>query len=232
MRLLTRQLLFTSIALCLFGCSLPKGSLDEGSITYEVSFPFLENSILKNVFPEEMTLLYKENLVRGDIRSLGGIVSSGFVADSEQREYQQLLKNYQDYYKVILDQEATDAFVATQPALRFEATDETMMIAGFECQLTIAHFQTDSVPPVKLYHTDEIDIDNPNWFNQYREIEDVLLGYEIEQFGMRMQLMAKEVTHDKINKKAFEVDPQYKTVEMAEFRNTIRQLLEGITEPE
>lgn len=232
MRLPTRLLLLALLVAVFEGCEIPKGGSDEGSITYAVSFPFLENSILKNVFPEEMTLYYKENLVRADIRSLGGIVTSGFVADSEQREYQQLLKNYQDYYKVLLDQEATNAFIARQPALRFEQTDQTKNIAGFECSLTIAHFLTDSMPPVHLYHTDEIEIETPNWFNQYREIDEVLLGYEIEQFGMRMQLLAKEVTHDKIDTTIFHVDEKYQEVEMSTFREVIKELLEGIAEEE
>lgn len=222
MRLL--HYLIIIFVLAMAGCSMP-GKPDEGIIVYDVSFPFLEDNILKNVFPEEMKLYYKQDMVRAELRSLGGIVTTGFVANEDQRVLKQLLKNYQDYLMVVLNEEETNALIDMQPGLKLVATDEKVEVAGYLCDVTIAEFTNDSMPPVRLLHTKELGIENPNWFNQYHEIEGVLLGYEFEQFGMRMKLHARNILHHEVDSTVFDVDSDYREVSTSEFRETIGGLL-------
>lgn len=221
-----RLLKFSVVILLLSaaGCAMP-GKPDEGIIVYDVTFPFLEDNILKNVFPEEMKFYYKEDQVKAELRSLGGIVTTGFVASEEDRILKQLLKNYQDRLMVVLNEDETNALIKRQPQLRLVSTDEQVEVAGYMCEVTIAEFTSDSMPPVRLLHTTELGIENPNWFNQYHEIEGVLLGYELEQFGMRMKLSAREVLHNEVNPEVFNVDADYRVVSTDEFRSTITGLL-------
>ena len=199
---------------------------DQGIIFYDVSFPFLENSVLKNVFPAEMKLTFKDNNVKADLQSLGGIVASGFMADGNERTYCQVFKSYQEHYKVELDASGVDAYNAEQVGVRLEPTDQKETVAGYECDVTIAHFLTDSVPPITLYHTQEIDVEDPNWFTQYKEIDGVLLGYEIEQFGMRMRLLARQVSFTSIPDEQFEFGPQYNLINTNQMKEKIQALLE------
>lgn len=206
---------------------MPGGS-NEGVILYEVSFPFLEDNILKNVFPDEMKLYYKEGMVRAELRSLGGIVTTGFVANENERVLKQLLKNYQDHLMVVLNEQQTNNTIQDQPAIKLVTTDEQVEVAGYLCQVTIAEFMNDSMPPVRLLHTNQLEIENPNWFNQYREIDGVLLGYELEQFGMRMKLHARKVLQQEVDPMHFQVDADYREVSISEFRETFSGLLSEI----
>jgi hypothetical protein len=174
----------------------------EGVIYYDLEFPFLEDNMLKNVFPEEMKLYFKDDKMYGEVRSLGGIVTTSFIADNEEKTITQMLKNYSDYYCSTLDEPNVRQSLSGHPGIRYEATERTELVAGYMCKVTIAHFLTDSVPPITLLHTDEIDIESPNWYSPFHEISEVLLGYEVEQFGMRMKLrantVAKKVVEDQM----------------------------------
>lgn len=203
---------------------------NQGMIRYEVSFPFLENSILKNVFPEEMTLHFKESLVKGEIRSLGGIVTLGFIGNGEEKTFQQMLKNYQEFYVIRMDEAGIQKLLADQPSVRLEETDRKEIVAGYECDVTIAHFIIDSVPPIELLHTTELDVENPNWFSHYKEIDGVLLGYEIEQYGMRMKLHAKEIVLKEIPDAIFEVPDYYQPISLEEMQGQFEGLLTDFAE--
>ena len=68
-------------------------------------------------------------------------------------------------------------------------------IAGTFCEKKIAIFDylADGYD-VELYETFDVDIKNSNWCNQYTEIDGVLLGYEIKQFGIQARMIATKMT--------------------------------------
>ncbi len=181
----------------------------EGVIYYDVSFPFLEGSILQNVFPEEMKLAFKDDMMYGEVRSLGGIVKTSFISDNKEKVIYQMLKNYSDHTYIKLDKEGVRDFLKDQPAVRYEETSDSVDVAGYRCAVTIAHFVIDSVPPIQLLHTNEIDIKTPNWYNPFYEMDEVLLGYEVEQFGMRMKLHARQVVKRDIDESKFVLPEKY-----------------------
>lgn len=217
------------IGLLLGSCEYERPQ-DEGLIVYDLTFPFLEESILKNVFPEEMKLHFKDGKMHGEIRSLGGIVKTTFVTDNRKKEISQMLKNYSEYDVCTLNEEGVRGFLSDQPEVRFEPTDKRESIAGYNCKVTIAHFQTDSVPPIFLYHTDEIELLNPNWYTQFADMEEVLLGYEIEQFGMRMQLRARQVIKRDIDSSLFAVPEKYTACPADEIKTKMRAMLSDFIE--
>lgn len=190
------------------GCSFDRPDA-EGVIFYDVSFPFLEGSILQNVFPEEMKLAFKDDRMYGEVRSLGGIAKTSFISDNRDREIYQMLKNYSDHTYIKLDYDGMRNFLRDQPEVRYEKTNDSVDVAGYRCAVTIAHFVTDSVPPIELLHTSEIDIKNPNWYNPFYEMDEVLLGYEVEQFGMRMKLRARQVVKREIDETKFLLPEKY-----------------------
>lgn len=198
----------------------------EGVIIYDVTFPFIEGSILENVFPEEMTLWFKDDLVCGQVRSLGGIMKTNFVADNHRKVITQSVKNYSKYVACTFNENGVKQFLADQPNVRLESTGDSADVAGYRCAVTIAHFLIDSVPPIELYHTNEIDIRRPNWYTQFAEINEVLLGYEIEQFGMRMRLRARQVMKKDIDDAKFEIPEKYTYVSIDEFKATMRTILD------
>jgi hypothetical protein len=202
----------------------------EGVIYYDISFPFLDGSMLQNVFPEEMTLWFKDDLVKGEIRSLGGIMKTSFIADNRRMKIDQMLKNYSDYSMTSFDAAGVSTLLADQPGVRLEPTGDSVSVAGYRCAVTIAHFLIDSVPPIALYHTNQIDIRHPNWYTQFNELDEVLLGYEIEQFGMRMKLKARQVIKKELPDDLFLPEGKYTPISPEDFKHSVRSLLSDFFE--
>lgn len=219
--------LFTLLLLSLFlwNCG-SEDATPQGVIVYNVSYPVLEHSILENVLPSEMTILYKGDMARGQLRSVGGIVNSEFISNQQTKMFKQLLKSYQDYYVCELDQEGVNEFISTFPSLRFEKTAETINVAGFNCEVTLAYNNDNpDESPMRVYHTKELNISNPNWYTQFNEIDGVLMGYELEQFGMTMRLEAKEVLERPVEDAAFLVDGKYQSVNSDEMESKFQHLI-------
>jgi hypothetical protein len=208
----------------LTGCEFDRPEA-EGRIYYELSFPFLEGNILENVFPTEMVLSFKDDRMTGEIRSLGGIMKTSFITDNDAKTIQQMLKNYSDYTYASFDEQGLNKLLSSQPGVRIESTNDSALVAGYKCAVSIAYFLIDSVPPIQLFHTNQIDIEEPNWYTQFNELNEVLLGYEVEQFGMRMKLMATQVIKCEVPEASFVVDQKYKEVTGSQLSEQLKTLL-------
>lgn len=215
---------FTFVLVHLVGCQFDRPEA-EGKIYYELSFPFLEGNILENVFPTEMVLSFNDDRMSGEIRSLGGIMKTSFITDNDERTIHQMLKNYSEYSYASFDEKGIRELLSKQPGVRIERTTDSVTVAGYRCAVSTAYFLIDSVPPIQLYHTDEIDIEDPNWYTQFYEMDEVLLGYEVEQFGMRMKLLASRVVKSEVPESAFLVDSTYQLVSGEQLADQLRTLL-------
>ncbi|NQX91828.1 MAG: hypothetical protein HRT74_06845 [Flavobacteriales bacterium] len=221
-----------TLFICLnWSCASTKATT-QGVIVYDVSFPFLKEKVLLNVFPEEMVVSYKGNQTHGSLKSVGGIVTTEFIANEENRTFSQLLKEFGNRYYMELDQTEVNRYVGTFPEIILESTGETEVVAGYECKKTIATFVQDSVPPVVLYHTDEIGLDHPNWFTQYSDIEGVLLGYEVEQYGMRMKLLARSVEQKEVDESLFDISKNYQRISYEKMEVVIDSLMGNMSSGE
>ncbi len=152
-------------------------------------------------------------------------MKTSFITDNDAKTMQQLLKNYSDYSFAGFDEEGIRALLHDQPKVRIENTNDSAMVAGYNCAVSVAYFLIDSVPPIQLYHTNQIDIKEPNWYTQFNELDEVLLGYEVEQFGMRMKLMATQVIKCEVPETTFAVDENYKEVTGKQLTEQLKTLL-------
>lgn len=214
-----------SVLFILTSCEGSSEQSIEGSITYDVTFPYVKNKVLLNVFPEEMTMTFKNEQTHSILQSLGGIVSTEFIANEKERTFSQYLKAFQERYSMELSEKQVFQYIANMPSMRLEPTGEKDSVAGFLCDKTIAHFNIDSVPPVILYHTKEIALNQPNWYTQYKDVDGVLLGYELEQYGMRMKLLAKEVKLEPISENRFIIDQEYMKINTERMEQVIDSLM-------
>lgn len=203
-----------------------KPAFDQGVIIYDVSFPFSQDNIVVNILPSEMVMEFKEDRVHGRLRTIGGVVQTDFIVDNKSRIFNQLLKAFDDRYVLSLDAKGVKEMLATVPRMKLIETDETDSIAGYLCKKTIGAFINDSVPSIELWSTSEIAINSPNWYNQYAELDEVLLGYEIEEYGMRMRLRARQVKYEEVSDDRFEVPVNHAAVDLENMRSKITELLE------
>jgi hypothetical protein len=226
------KLIFGCLILVLcFSCTekLSTENKAEGVITYDVTFPFNQDDILVNVFPTEMIIEFDETHMHASLESRGGIIANEFIVDNATHELNQLLRSFNDRYAMHLDDQGVKNMLTIMPEMRLTPTDRTDTLAGYLCHITIAEFTTDSVPAIELWHTGELDIKNPNWWNQFFLCDQILLGYEVEQYGMRMKLRAKKVELKEVNDDNFNMPAGYESVDYEGMDGKIKALLEQYT---
>lgn len=198
---------------------------NEGTIIYDVSFPYEENSLMLELYPKEMTFDFNKHFMRGTIKSAWGVVATDIIIDSKNKKYTQMLKTFSDRYEMTLTENNINDWFVMSPPVIIEATTDTLTIAGFLCQKSIAKFTNDSLPSIELYHTKELRIDESNWWNQFHDVDGFLLGYEIEQYGKRMKLRAREVRFQPVAAERFVVPQNYIPVDAPGMKANIERVV-------
>ena len=178
----------------------------EGIVTYSVEFPYIDDPTLIKWFPTEYITKFNKNEMYGEMNSRMNVITNRFYSNQKKFELKQTLENMSGNYLCEFSKSDVDVMVNQMPDMIISEPHGDTTIVGVKCKISYAEFKIDSIPSVILYYTEQIKVDSPNWFNQYRALDKFLLGYEIEQFGMRMKLMAKDL---KIGKTIFESDQIY-----------------------
>ena len=216
-----------TLAVYLAACSgaNPGKSNTEGVIVYEVSFPFDQDNPYINIFPKEMTFTFKKNKIRAKLASFAEVVCSEFIIDNTNKRFEQYFKVFDEKYHLQLDEEGVQQMIGLMPNLELHTTTELDSLAGLICAKSLANFIDRSAQPIVLYHTPTIGIRSPNWYNQFSELNDVLLAYEIEQFGKRMRLEAKEIRYEEVSDDKFILPEGYESVSFTEMHSKIEDLV-------
>jgi hypothetical protein len=205
--------------------NIPYFGHQEGKIIYDVTFPYETNDIKLALFPSEMTCIFDGDHQHTKIESAYGIVKSEFIIDHEKKEFNHLVACFGSDYVMHLNEGEFNEWIKQFPSVRLEETEETMMIAGYECKKTIAYFKSDSLPSVELYSTTKLNLDGNNWWNTYTGVEGTLLGYDIEQYGRRMQVRAREVVFQKTSPEDFQIPTSYTPISAGEMKSKLDEIV-------
>lgn len=198
----------------------------EGVIIYDVAFPLEENTLMLELYPKEMTAEFKDDQFHTSVKSSYGVISTDFIVNNKEQNITQMLKSFSDKFYLNVKEQEVNEWRKQFPKFTFIPTNETDSIAGYLCHKTIARFaEKDSTPDIELYHTKELELDHSNWWNQFNGVDGFLLGYEIEQYGKRMKLRAKEIRFQPIPIEHFNVPQEYKQVDSQGMQAQMLQLV-------
>ncbi len=225
------RLLNCIVVLCILtsnGCGIGEKleSKSEGVIVYDITFPFEQPSVLLDLYPKEMHVHFKGNKMHSEIRSSYDILNSDFIIDHDERSLIQMLKNMSQRNYTTFGEKSLGQWLEQFGRFRFEPTQETLTIAGYICEKTLAHFDDPAIAPIAIYHTKGIGLFNDNWWNQFKGIEGFLFGYEIEQFGKRMRFLAREVRFEAVEDTKFNVPTNYKSISPEEMNVQLKNVVE------
>ncbi|MCC6599911.1 MAG: hypothetical protein IT223_04470 [Crocinitomicaceae bacterium] len=197
----------------------------KGVVLYEVSFPYSQSSLIMELYPKEMVLEFSGNRFHTSLKSAYGVVATEFIIDNTEKTFTQLLKSFSEKFSMKLSEPEAEEWLKQYPGVRIVPTDIKEEIAGYQCKKSIAYFVTDSIPPIELYTTTELKIPTSNWWNQFKEVDGFLMGYEFEQYGKRMKLRAKEVRFEDVSEEKFIIPKEYKPLGITGMKHQIETLL-------
>ena len=186
--------------------------ISEGVIHFELSYPYYEDAFMASIMPDEMEMTFKNNVYRNHVTK-GGLFSSTVIADCNNETLILILDLGPKRIYCALDKALSSAMLKNYPTPDILKVSEFDSIAGAFCEKKNAIFDyLAGGYDVELYETFDVDIKNSNWCNQYSEIDGVLLGYEIKQFGIQARMIATKMESIAVNDSIFNVPQGFKEV--------------------
>lgn len=213
-------LIIISLTLSSFGFSQKKFS---GTITYKIHY--LEDSLGNfndNMFPSTMTVSFRNELSRTTLESSVG--KQTIIGNASEKSTIILMDVGDSKYAVKNSKEERQEAIKELPDVYLKYTDETKNIAGYNCK-KVQIIQGDKT--LDAYFTDEIEVENPNWQSEFKDIKGVLLEYTQISDDVKTKYIAVEIKKEKIKKKDFEIPVDYRIITKKELADALKETNEN-----
>ncbi len=193
----------------------------KGIITYKISFPGSTiDASTKAMLPKMMTYKIRDNFGRTEI-DMGGMGKQIQIINGEEKTISMLYNLMGQKFCVTMSSEAIEKEMADKPKPTIEYVDETKEIAGYTCKKAIVTVEDNNQKnSFIIYYTNELGSNTLNFDNNlFKDIDGVLLEFEIDEGEMKMKLEAISVEKKNIPQSEFVVPEDYKVVTQDELKN-------------
>jgi GLPGLI family protein len=211
-----KKILYTILVVNLFilaSCGgKPKGK-SEGIIEYKVTYPKMDKSnFMLDFMPKKMTMKFKDDKYMTSLSAGMGMFKTNFICDQEEERFTQMVKLINKKYALQLEGDAIAASLLKLPKFHIEFTNEQKKILNYTCKKAIITVDNESNDAFSVYYTDQINIENPNWCNQFDGINGVMLEYQYEKYDVCMKFNATKIKFTEIGDDEFVIDKKYKHI--------------------
>ena len=221
-----RLFLFFSIIMMVLvaGCgdseSTSDQGLSEGVIVYEAT-PMDPGHPFASYAPSKMTVKFKNNCFSAYMSAGMGALTASFISDPEKRTFTQVVRLFTDSYFVVQNEEELKKENALVD-MEIKPTNETKMIAGYNCKKAIVKVKGEEPVEYDIYYTNDIKIENSNFSNPYYKLDGVLMEYRMQKFGLEMQFTATSITKEPVEDAVFEVPENYEQITQEALANKLK----------
>lgn len=232
-QIISRLLVFAVLGVVLIHTScdskLFKKGIKEGTIEYSITYPQIpENNYLLDIMPDQMEMTFKDGIFRSDISAGMGLFQTSIISNKEDKMLTHSVKLLNKKYASTLGSEDIIAVSPYYKDIRFEFTDKTKKIAGYECSEAIAHIKGDSSWSFSVFYTNEINIETPNRLTPFEPIEGVLMEYDLYNYNTHMHFEAQEVTEKEVDPSLIDLEDGYVMITPSELKSEIESIFASI----
>jgi hypothetical protein len=150
--------------------------MDQGEIHFTIDYVGYAGATPKELLPKNVIVSFKKDKI---LFEMTGIGNSGILNLSNPE------KGIYDTYYSFFTYKYFYAAAAGEMYPGFEAmegmvirkTSKTSVICGFNCKNAEVTFPSRSDKIHEIWYTDEINVQNPNAFNPFKEIDGVLMSF-------------------------------------------------------
>lgn len=197
--------------------------LKEGKIVYAIDYPDQkDNFFLYSILPKEMELFFKDGRMHSSIKK-ANLINSLYV-DCNKKQVAAYFNYGTEAYNVTLIENEIKAMLAVQKKYKISYLNETDTIAGYDVKKALATSETDPRDKIELWYTEDISINNPNWYNPFHEVPGVLLAYSIDRYGIRMVFKAKSVEEIAVEEALLEPSKNGKSISYIDYDSKLADL--------
>lgn len=212
------------ISFFLYSCNntFTEKKIDEGKIIFDIEYlDDEEDNYLIALLPSTMTLKFKDNNTISKIEGFFGAFRLVYISNLKEGKNYSLLRVMDQKYMYKADTVEQPFGYNQMLDISFKYLDDTTSIAGYFCNIAEAYCPAISDKPLMLYYTHDIDIASPNTNTPFKEIQGVLLGFQVRLSGINMKFIANEVVPEEIADEEFLIPDGYKIVSKKELEKVI-----------
>lgn len=199
--------------------------IDEGVIEYSISYPDIpSDSYILDLMPKKMQTSFKDDNFRSDIIAGMGLFKTSIISIEKDKE---LLHSVKMLNKKYASKLSSNDLIKLNPDfenIEIELIDERKEIAGYHCKAAEVKVLADSTWSFKLYYTNEIKIKNVNLHTPFKEINGVLMEYEVTSYDTHMHFIADKVIQKEVNESEIKLEEGYKMIAPLELKKEIESI--------
>jgi len=216
------------ISSILFSCGGSSSDKTEGIILYKVTYPKMDkHNLMFDFMPDKMVMKFKDDKYTTDLSAGMGMFKTNFIVDKEANEFSQLVKLINKKYVLTLKGNEISKSMELLPKLNIDFTDETKKILNYNCKKAIITIDNEAKDVFTIFYTNEIAIESPNWCNQFKGIDGVMLEYQYEKYDVCMRLQAQKIKFTKIDDSEFEINADYKSITEEKMDKEMRDIFDS-----
>jgi GLPGLI family protein len=200
--------------------------LKEGEITFKVSYPGQEDNMMTAIMPNKMSLKFKKDKTISEFNAGMGLFYMCLITNPENKTLTQQVKVLSEQKGITFSEEDLKKILKEEPKMKIELKSETKEIAGYKCKKATVTFPDEEREPFDIFYTKQIQIKNPNWYNQFNQIDGVILEYQVKRWGIETRFEAVSVEKKEVDEKLFLPSPEYRLVSQQE----IDEIFENFTQ--
>lgn len=212
----------------IIGCGGDSSIESQGIIIYKVSYPKMDKrNLMFDFMPKKMVLKFKDDKYVTHMTAGMGMFKTNIVVDQEQNQFSQMVKLINKKYILTLKGENIKKSLSNSPKYNIKLTDETKIILNYLCKKAIVTMNNEDRDVFTVYYTDKIKINNPNWCNQFSDIDGVMLEYQYEKYGVHMKFEAKDIKFTEIDNGDFEIDAKYEAISEVKMDKEMQEIFDS-----
>ena len=186
-----------------------------------------KGNFMLDFMPKKMEMKFQEDIYATNLSAGMGMFKSSFICDKNNGEFVQMVKLINKKYALKLDAEGIKSSIKARPSLSIEHTNEVKNILGYHCKKAIVTLNNDKQDAFTVYYTDQIQMESPNWCNEFINIDGVLLEYQYEKYDVCMRFTASKIEFKEIDDKEFELATDYVIISESEMDKEMKEIFDS-----
>jgi hypothetical protein len=153
-------------------------SFSQGEIHYSISYGGPSGSIPVELMPRTLVVSFKRDRILFDIQSPFGNMGIANLSNHEEEIYDTYVNMFGGgRFLYSGDPEETPPGMKSMNGMKITRTGKTAEILGFSCEHATVTLPSMPDSVFEIWFTGELDINDPNAANPFREIDGVLLKF-------------------------------------------------------
>ncbi|MCB9222821.1 MAG: hypothetical protein R2780_10820 [Crocinitomicaceae bacterium] len=209
--------------------SCGKSYIEEGEITYDITYPNMEvTGIMSAILPKEMTIVFKGTKMKTTI-ARGKIFNTEVITDESNESIEMRLDFGDKKYYCILTPDEVKELKASAPKYNIKATEEQDSINGVWAKKYLVTSE-DSLQPGDAWFTEDLKVQSGAWFSAYSTVIGMPIIYDVERYGLMMHVESNSFIQREVKDTEFDRDPDLRQVDFKTYESEVQELFDILLE--